>query len=232
MKIITRGKELDNGAGSTVRAVLSCNKEECPITNNSDGTYYVTVIPQQLGQHQLSITTDMIHNEHILNSPFSLTIVPHRDYTKLKQPVQIMKDVRCPISIAFSDNGDMFVICGTDHCIYVYDKSCNKKTTIGSYGCGDLQFNNPFGIDIDGDSIYVAELVGCRIQKLRIQKLRTEGEFIDKFGEKGLELNRFHHPHDVKISPDNKVYFADTHNDRVQVFHLDWTISHIIDGRV
>ncbi len=69
VKIITRdnnGKELDNG-GSPVRAVLSCNKEECPVTNNNNGTYYVNVIPEQLGQHQLSITID---NQHIQYSPY------------------------------------------------------------------------------------------------------------------------------------------------------------------
>ena len=153
VKIITRdnsGKELDNG-GSAVRAVLSCNEEECSVTNNDDGTCYVTVIPQQLGQHQLSIT---INNQHIQNSPFSLTIVPQRDYTKLKQPVQTIDDIRSPRYIAFSNNGDMFVT-SADHCIHVYDKSGNKKTTIGSKGSGELQFNIPYGIDIKGDIIYV-----------------------------------------------------------------------------
>ena len=177
VKIITRdssGKELDNG-GSAVRAVLSCNEEECSVTD--DGTCYVTVIPQQLGQHQLSITID---NQHIQNSPFSLTIVPQRDYTKLKQPVQTIKDIEYPRGIAFSNNGDMFVT-SADQCIHVYDKSGNKKTTISSKGSGELQFNNPHGIDINGDIVYVHEHYGNRIHKLT-----TRGEFIGTFGEKGL----------------------------------------------
>ena len=222
VKIITRdssGKELDNG-GSAVRAVLSCNEEECRVTDNKDGTYFVTVIPQQLGQHQLSITID---NQHIQNSPFSLTIVPQRDYTKLKEPVQTITGINEPRYIAFSDNGDMFVT--SDHCIHVYDKSGNKKTTIGSKGSGELHFNYPYGIDINGDIVYVAEWGGDRIRKLT-----TGGEFISTFGEKGSAINQFNGPHDVKISPDNKVYVADTGNQRVQVFHSDCTISHVIDG--
>ena len=149
VKIITR----DSSVGSAVRAVLSCNEEECSVTNNDDGTCYVTVIPQQLGQHQLSI---IINNQHIQNSPFSFTIVPQRDYTKLKQPVQTIEDIIYPRSIAFSNNGDMFVT-SADHCIHVYDKSGNKKTTIGSRGSGELHFNRPHGIDINGDIVYVAE---------------------------------------------------------------------------
>ena len=226
VKIITRdsnGKELDNG-GSAVRAVLSCNEEECSVTNNDDGTCYVTVIPRQLGQHQLSITID---NQHIQNSPFSLAIVPQRDYTKLKQPVQIIKDIRSPHCIAFSDNGDMFVT-NAYHCIHVYDKSGNKKTTIGSEGSGELQFKYPRGIDIKGDIVYVAESDGNRIHMLT-----TRGEFIGTFGEKGPGIGQFYHPYDVKISPDGKMFVTDhTNNHRVQVFHPDWTISHVIDGRV
>ena len=37
-------------------------------------------------------------------------------------------------------------------------------------------------------------------------------------------------PNDVKISPDGRVYVADTNNDRVQIFNPDWTISHVIDN--
>ena len=225
VKIITRdssGKELDNG-GLAVRAVLSCNEEECRVTDNKDGTYFVTVIPQKLGQHQLSITID---NQHIQNSPFRLTIVPQRDYTKLEEPVQTITRIKWPRFIAFSNNGDIFVI-SNDHRIHVYDKSGNKKTTIGSEGSGELQFNRPYGIDINGDIVYVTEWGGNRIHKLT-----TGGEFISTFGEKGSAINQFNGPRDVKISPDNKVYVADGENHRVQVFHSDWTISHVIDGRV
>ena len=226
VKIITRdisnGKELDNG-GLAVRAVLSCNEEECSVTNNDDGTCYVTVIPQQLGQHQLSITID---NQHIQNSPFSLTIIPQRDYTKLKQPVQTIKDIEYPNCIAFSNNGDMFVT-SADNCIHVYDKSGNKKTTIGSEVRSELQFNYPRGIDVNGDIVYVAEWGGNRIHKLT-----TRGEFIGTFGEKGYGIGQFSLPRDVKISPNGKIYVVDSGNHRVQVFHCDFTFStsHVIDG--
>ncbi len=62
--------------------------------------------------------------------------------------------------------------------------------------------------------------------------LTTGGEFISTFGEEGSDDNQFNRPYDVKISPDNKVYVTDTGNNRVQVFHSDWTISHVINGSV
>ena len=222
VKVITRdsdGKQLTNG-GSAVRASLTCNKEECPVTDNGDGTYLVSVVPQQLGQHHLSIT---VNGGHIKDSPFTLNIVPQRDYTQLKRPSQIITGTRSPRYIAFSDNGEMFVT--SNHCIHVYHKSGNRKATIGSEGTGKLQFQFPRGIDTSNGVVYVAERIGDRIHMLT-----AGGEFIGTFGERGSGIGQFHYPNDVKISPDGRVYVVDCSNNRVQVFNPDWTISHVIDS--
>ena len=151
------------------------------------------------------------------------------DYTKLKDPIQIISDLIIPFYLAFADNGDMFVTTWNDPPICVYDNSGKKMTTIGCIGTGsgELQFNHPCGIDISSDMMYVAELHGHRIHKLTIK-----GEFICTIGEKGTDMGQFDEPYDVKIGPDKKVYVADGSNHRIQVFHSDWTISHVINGRV
>ena len=53
----SRGQEVDHGG-----EIVSCRltpvgkiSNECKVTDNSDGTYLVSVTPQQLGQHKLSI---------------------------------------------------------------------------------------------------------------------------------------------------------------------------------
>ena len=227
VRVVTRdgkGKELKDG-GARVRVRLSSNEEIGSLaTDNSDGTYLSSVVPQQLGQHQLSIT---VNSQHIQNSPFTLDIVPQRDYTKFGNPVQTITGINRPRYIAFSDNGDMFVTSATDHCIHVYDKNGKKKATIGSEGRGEVQFERPYGIDINGEVVYVAEYGGHRIHKLT-----TGGEFIGTFGEEGSGAGQFNCPYDVKISPDGRVYVADRVNNRVQVFNPDWTASHVIEGRV
>ena len=210
-----RGKNINKG-GSKVRGELTT-------TDNGNGTYLVSVKSlQQFGQHQLSIT---INNEHIQCSYFSLNIVQQRDYTKQNQPVKTITGINHPMYIAFSDNGDMFVTSGGDNCIHVYDKDGNKKNTI--WCLGQMQFQLPLGIDVNGEVVYVAEYCGHRIHNLT-----TGGEFIGTFGERGSDIGQFNGPYDVKISPDGKVYVADYENHRVQVFNPDWTISHVIDGRV
>ena len=223
VKVTTRdssGKELNKG-GSVVRGILNCRSQgrvECPVSDNGDGTYLVSVIPQQLGQHQLSIT---VNGRGIQGSPFKLSVVAQRDYTKLNRVQKI--NVNNPMHIAFSDNGDMFVTSYSDHCIHVYDSSGKRKTTIGSEGSGELQFNEPQGIAITGDVVYVAEYGGNRIHKLT-----TGREFLGTFGERGSDIGQFDGPCDMKISPNGKVYVADIGNDRVQCLILTGPIPMLL----
>ena len=80
VRVITKdnkmGKELIIGGATCVKAILShySNKEEpCPVFDNGNGTYLVSVIPQQFGQHQLSVS---INKYHVRDSPFDITVVP------------------------------------------------------------------------------------------------------------------------------------------------------------
>ena len=220
-----RGQELDHG-GEVVKSRLTPvgkRSIECQVTDNNDGTYLVSVAPQQSGQYKLSIT---IHGLDIQGSLFDLSVVTQRDYTKLKEPVKTITRINRPTYNVFSDNGDMFVTSYSDDCIHVYDSS-GKKTTIGSRGSGELQFQTPCGIAISGEVVYVAELGGHRIHKLT-----TGGEFLGTFGQQGSDVGQFNGPWAINISPEGKVYVADTENSRIQVFHSDWTLSHIINGKV
>ena len=113
----------------------------------------------------------------------------------------------------------MFVTSGGDHCIYVYDNSGRYKTTIGSYGTGPLEFNDPMGIAINGDIIYVVEFGGHRIHKLTLG-----GKFLGTFGNAGSGKGQFSCPKGICIGPDGRIYVADSANNRIQVFNQDGKI--------
>ena len=221
----SRGQEVDHGGEMVSCSLTSIGNisKECQVTDNSDGTYLVSVTPQQSGQHKLSI----VIGQDIQGSPFDLIVVPQRDYTKIKDPVQTITGINSPRYIAFSDKGDVFVTSYCDNCIHVYDSNGKKKTSIGSKVSGELQFEDPRGITIIGEIVYVAECGGHRIHKLT-----TRGEFLGTFGQEGSGVGQFNGPCDIKISSEGMVYVADRDNSRIQVFHSDWTVSHIIDGKV
>ena len=203
-----------------VRANLvrdSSTKLQCPISDNDDGTYTVSVIPQQLGQHQLSIT---VNGLHIQESPFNIAVLPQRDYTRFKNPVQTFADINSPTCIAFSSDGDMFVTSFSENVVHVYNAAGMKKFTFDS-----AELRGPYGIDVVGEVVYIAQYKGHQILKFT-----RNGEFLSSFGEKGSGIGQFSHPFDVKISPDDKLCVSDSGNHRIQVFNLDFTISHVIDG--
>ena len=228
VKVVSRdskGKELSKGGAIVSGRLVPVEEKGIPIkaktTDCGDGTYLVSMIPQQIGEHKLSLT---IKGQSIQSSPFRVSVVASRDYTTLKNPVQTIVGINHPHFIAFSNNGDMFVTRYNDHSIYVYDSNGRQKTTIGSIGNGPLQFNYPNGIAISRDIMYVAECAGNRIHKLTLG-----GRFLLTFGSKGSGKGQFRNPWGICIGPDDRLYVADTGNNRIQVFHHDDTFSHSIN---
>ena len=230
VKVVSRdskGKELSKGGAIVSGRFVPVEEKGRPIeaksTDCGDGTYLVSLTPQQLGQHKLSLT---IKDQSIQGSPFNISVVATRDYTILKNPVQTITGVNKPRFIAFSNNGDMFVTSCNNHCIYVYDSNGRQKTTIGSKGTGPLQFTNPIGVAINGDIMYVAENGGRRIHKLTLG-----GNFLGTFGSKGSGKGQFSSFWGICIGPDGRIYVADYGNYCIKVFHQDETFSHnIVSG--
>ena len=225
VKVISRdnkGKELFNG-GAIVsgRFIPIGTTIQAKTTDFGDGTYLISLTPQQFGRHKLSLT---VHGQSIQGSPFNSFV--SRDYTTIKNPVQTITGINKPQFIAISESGDIFVTSWGSQCIHVYDNSGREKTIIGSKN-GPLHFNLPSGIAICGDVMYVAENRGNKIHKLTLG-----GELLSTFGCKGSSNGRLSYPWGICIGPDSKIYVAEYGNNRVQVFHCDETFSHVINGNV
>ena len=229
VKVVSRdskGKKLSKGGALVSSRLVPVKEKGTPVeaksTDCGDGTYLISLTPQQLGEHKLFLT---VKGHSIQGSPFN--IFASRDYTTLKKPVQTITGLSHPYLIAFSNNGEMYVTSLSNDCIYVYDSSGRQKTTIGSCGTGPLQFNGPTGIAINGDIIYVADDGGNRIHKLTLG-----GKFLSTFGNKGSVKRQILHPRGICIGPDGRIYVADAGNSRIQVFHHHDTFSYSINCKL
>ena len=226
LKVISRdgkGKELSKG-GATVSGSLTPFEEkgttiQVKTTDCGDGTYIVSLKPQQLGQHNLSL---VINHRYIHGNPFNLTVVASRDYTAIKNPIQTITGLNNPWFMAFSSNGDMFVTSYTNHCVYVYDSSGRQKTTIGSNGNGPLQFSNPTGIVINGELMFVANCEADYVRVLNINGTVRIGSCTSGPNQSSCQ------PQAVCIGPDRKIYVARSGKQQIEVFHPNRMWSHNI----
>eukprot|EP00731_Ephydatia_muelleri_P008882 Em0004g1220a len=192
------------------------------VEDHGDGTYTITLIPQTAGPHQLLITMD---GQHIQNSPCDLHV--GREYSTLCNPDQVINCSGGPSGIAIHDSGDIYVSCWRDNSIHVFDQAGQQKRTIGSSGSGDGQFNQPHGLFIKGDEMYVADCGNHRIQKLT-----TGGQFLRKFGNHGSGQEQFSDPISVIVDQRDRMIVSDHYNHRVVILDQAGTWLLTINGSV
>ena len=190
------------------------------VTDNRNGTYNVCFTSQTRGNHELAIT---ISSYPIKGSPFIISAQQERDYTSLFQSrwKWYFSTSGQPWDVAIDDNGDIFVANFSQHCICVFDKNGSAKQTIS-------QFSHPSAIAIQGNLLYVAEH-----GKNCIQKLRTTGEFISRFGSSSVIIHGIGHvssPRGICLDPFSKVFVSGYSSNQVCVYNTDGTYAYNITG--
>ena len=88
-------------------------------------------------------------------------------------------------------------------------------TMWGSFGSGDGQFSQPYGIALDSSgNIYVADFINNRIQKFN-----STGVFVSKFGSGGSGDGQFGVPVGIAVDSSGNIYVAEFGNNRIQKFN-------------
>jgi hypothetical protein len=118
------------------------------------------------------------------------------------------------ISVDPTDNS--VVVADTDnHMIKKYSNSGTLIWAVGGFGTGQLQFQNPHGVDVGPDGrIYVADT-----QNARVQVLYPDGTFDETFGSRGFSNGQFQFPRAINVDPiDGTIWVADSIRGIVQHF--------------
>jgi len=101
------------------------------------------------------------------------------------------------------------------HILEIDGKTGELLKTIGTRGSGDLQFNLPKDITLDGDLLYVVDSGNFRVQVIDVKFEKL----ILKFGSIGRQAGQFSRPKGIAIDNDNNIYVSDAAFGNFQIFN-------------
>jgi len=146
-------------------------------------------------------------------------------------PVQIITadtPMNRPLGMTFDADGNLYVAEEFTYRVSVFDPQGNYLRSIGVQGTGNdgVQFNRPNAVEIAPDgTLYVVDTWNFRVQQLSesgesvLSRWGTSGTY--GFNAPSQPDDGFWGPRDIAISPDGRIYIADTGNKRVRVYRPD-----------
>ena len=143
---------------------------------------------------------------------------PLREYTKIEgQNCQLAthyggKKFKSPSGVAVGPNNHIVIADRENHEIILFDKDLKFIRTCGQ-GSGGSKLNNPVGVGIGRTAIVVSERYEHVVKKFSLQ-----GDFLSKFGSRGIEDGLFNYPRGLCFNSKGLLYVVDRNNHRVQVF--------------
>ena len=139
-----------------------------------------------------------------------------------KIPFSQMPGLNVPYGIAFSEDGNLYVVDHGSDRITVWDTSGKFLKAWGRSGSADGQLNNPIDLAIGGGEIFVVEQSNHRVQVFDM-----DGNFIRKWGSHGTDPGKFRSPYSISLSMNGEdvyeVFVSEWDSHRVQVFDSNGT---------
>ena len=190
--------------------------------DKKDSTYSIYFTPEVCGEHELILT---VESQPIKRSPLHLYVHQRRDYQNCTKHCQSFSTSDGVSDVAVDEIGNVYAVVDEEDYIWVFDKNGKVIRSIGTQGSTESDFNNPCGIAIRGDMLYVTDR-----GNICVYKVSTSGEFVSIFGTKGLDKGQLSGPRGICLDREGRIYIAEGTNNRISVFEPDGTFSHHISG--
>ena len=174
--------------------------------------------PTQLAQ-PVNVVTGLNHPYGIaLNSRGKMIVTQRNDKQCLmsieEQSIREYGDnpekMSLPKGIAIDDKDNIYV--SSDHKLHKFSSTGKQIKSVGQRGSEEGDFNDPRGVAVHNDCVYV-----CDRENHRIQIFDLDLNFKRSIGSKGRGEGEFDAPKDIKLDNDGNMYIAEWNNARVQV---------------
>ena len=127
-----------------------------------------------------------------------------------------------PQGIAFDANNNLYVVDSSNNRIQKFHVIGGYLLQFGEYGSGDGQLNEPAGITVGYDRVFVADQYNHRISVFQ-----CDGQFSHTFGSGKLSS-----PFDVAVTDNNQVLVANYGHHCISIFTLDGNYVNKIGGTI
>ena len=139
------------------------------------------------------------------------------------------EDMIMPAGIAIDDKNNVYV--SSQHKLQKFTSSGELIKCVGQIGCNEIEFNDPRGVTLYNDQVYV-----CDSNNHRIQVFDPDLNFVGCIGSYGRGRGEFDAIDDVKFDGAGNMYVAEYSNKRVQVLdssgHFIQTIGEKGEGKL
>jgi tripartite motif-containing protein 71 len=115
--------------------------------------------------------------------------------------------------LAFDGKGRLWVTDGSNHRIERFSETGTPEGVFGEHGTGEKQFEEPRGIAVSGNDVYVVDTVNNDVLELSL-----EGRFVRQIGGFGLEAGQLREPWGIAIDSEGDLFVGDRYPDLVEEF--------------
>ena len=202
------------------RHQLAVSVNDQPIAG-STFPVYVKIPPTQLGR-PVRVLGGLDRPYRVtVNSAEEVLVTEHKKIAVFDKKGKKLRDIKLPTDavhlygIAIDEDDNIYVTDIMRHCLVKLNKAGKVLKTVGTRGSDHGAFNDPSGVAVIGDRVFVCDYNNHRLQVFTKERL----EFVKTIGSRGQGDEQVIFPFDITQDELGNMYVCDFGNNRVKLLN-------------
>ena len=199
------------------RHQLAVHVNDQPIAG-STFPVYVKIPPTQLGR-PVRVLGGLDRPYGVaVNSAEEVLVTERKKIAVFDKKGKKLRDIKMPTDlsgIAIYEDDNIYVTDHERHCLVKLNKAGEVLKTVGTRGSDHGAFNDPRGVAVIGDRVFVCDTQNHRLQVFTKERL----EFVKTIGSQGQGDEQFIFPFDITQDELGNMYICDYGNNRVKLLN-------------